>query len=179
MVHRFPCGALQCHASPSARQCPCRKPSRPLPSPRIAPRNGARNVSSTCSNPLPHREKRVAKTARQIARSTTRSVSFLQCPRQCQGCSFAFVIAHQLEHFTHGNFEPDKNRARHNRVADVEFSEVWNLKNLADIRVVDSVTSVDLQAKFRSPHSGGAKPMQLRLACFSNSVGERGGVQFH
>src|SRR6266480_61463 len=55
------------------------------------------------------------------------------------------IILHRGQHFLHCASQSPPNRARRNRVTDVEFGQIRNLMDDRDIFVIDAVTGVDLE----------------------------------
>lgn len=55
------------------------------------------------------------------------------------------IILHRHQHLANRAFQPYKNRARNNGVANVQFGQMRNSFNQFDVRVIDPVTSVNLE----------------------------------
>src|SRR5579884_487023 len=73
------------------------------------------------------------------------------------------IFRHGADHLLHRRFETHPERARDDRVTDVELCQARDLKNERNVPVIDAVTGVDLQVRFRSGSRRGAQLFQFFL----------------
>jgi len=84
-----------------------------------------------------------------------------------------------VQHLADRSFDADEQRAGNDRIADVEFFETSDKRDVARIGEIQAVARVDAQAELARSRGGAAQTLELAGACSIARAGIGTGVQLH